>query len=138
MRQDERGAYTSVIMKVLDRIDQGQPPIVYGDGAQMYDFVYVTDIARANVLASRSDATDRFYNVGCGIGTTVRKLVESILEVTGATPPIRYEPAGETFVTRRIGSTEQAKRDLAFEAEVELSEGLRELVSWRRRRSQQP
>jgi UDP-glucose 4-epimerase len=124
-------------MKVLERIDQGQSPVVYGDGNQMYDFVYVADIARANVLASRSEATDRFYNVGCGIGTTVRKLVELILEVTGATLPIQYEPAGETFVTRRIGSTELAKRDLAFEAQVDLVEGLREVVAWRRRGSQQ-
>ena len=72
------------------------------------------------MLASRSETTDRFYNVGCGSGTTIRKLVELILEVTDSTLSIQYEPAGETFVTRRIGSTELAKRDLAFEAQVAL------------------
>jgi UDP-glucose 4-epimerase len=129
-RQDERGAYTSVIMKVLDRVGQGQPPIVFGDGSQTYDFVYVTDVARANVLAAKSDATDRCYNVGRGIGTSVRQLVEQILALTNCTLPIDYHAAGPTFVTHRIGSTDGAKRDLGFEAQIDLAEGLRQLIAW--------
>ncbi len=131
-RQDARSVYTTVIMKVLDRIDCGLPPIVYGDGSQTYDFVYVEDVARANVLAAKSDATDRFYNVGRGVGTTVRELVELLLKLTGSSLEIQYEPAGETFVTQRIGSTERAKRDLGFEATTELTEGLLRLMAWRR------
>ena len=56
-RQDYMGAYVAVVMKILDRIDRGEPPIVYGDGSQSYDFIYVEDAADCNVLAARSDAT---------------------------------------------------------------------------------
>lgn len=132
-RQDYRGAYIAVMMKILDRIDRGEAPVVHGDGSQCYDFVYVEDVARANVCALRSDAVDRFYNVGTGRPTTIAELTTLLLEITGADLPIRYEPAGRTFVTHRVGSTEAAERDLGFRAAVDLREGLRRLVEWRRR-----
>ncbi len=134
-RQDERSAYTTVIMKVLDRVDRGLPPIVYGDGSQTYDFVYVEDVARANVCAARSEATDRVYNVGRGIGTTVRELVGLLLSLTGSSLEIQYEPAGQTFVTQRVGSTDRAKRELGFEATTDLTDGLLRLIAWRRSRA---
>lgn len=134
-RQDERGAYTSVIMKVLDRIDAGLPPIIFGDGSQTYDFVHVGDVARANVCAMRSDAVDAFYNVGSGLGTTIRTLTELLLDATGSRLQPQYEPAGQTFVTTRVGSTERAKRDLGFEASVDLVKGLRTVIDWRRQRN---
>ena len=130
-RQDYKGTYIAVIMKILDRLDQGLPPVLYGDGSQAYDFIYVQDCARANVCALKSDATDRFYNVGSGTRTSLRELTELILEVTGSYQPIQYEPAGKTFVTNRIGSTEAAARDLGFRTTVELREGLERLIEWR-------
>lgn len=133
-RQDERGAYTSVIMKVLDRIGRGQRPIVFGDGSQTYDFIYVTDVARANVLAAKADATDRCYNVGRGVGTTVRELVGELLRLTSSELEIEYQAAAQSFVTNRIGSTDGAKRDLGFEAQIDLTQGLQELIEWRGKR----
>lgn len=135
-RQDMKSVYTTVIMKVLDRIDQGLRPLVYGDGSQTYDFVYVEDIARANVLAAKSDVSGRCYNVGRGVGTTVRELVERLLRLTGSALTIQYEPAGQTFVTQRIGSIANAKRDLGFEATTELMDGLGRLMAWRRTQQQ--
>jgi len=135
-RQDMKSVYTSVIMKVLDRIDQGLPPIVYGDGSQTYDFVCVGDVALANVLAAKAEVTDRCYNVGRGIGTSVRELVELLLRVSGSSLRIQYEPAGQTFVTQRIGSTANAKRDLGFEAPTELTDGLNRVMAWRRAQQQ--
>ena len=135
-RQDMKSVYTTVIMKVLDRIDQGLRPIVYGDGSQTYDFVYVEDIARANVLAGKGDVSDRNYNVGRGVGTTVRELAERLLHLTGSALTIQYEPAGQTFVTQRIGSIANAKRDLGFEATTELTDGLGRLMAWRRAQQQ--
>jgi UDP-glucose 4-epimerase len=135
-RQDMKSVYTTVIMKVLDRIDQELRPIVYGDGSQTYDFVYVEDIARANVLAAKGDVSDRCYNVGRGVGTTVRELVERLLQLTGSALTIQYEPAGQTFVTQRIGSIANAKRDLGFEATTELADGLGRLMAWRRAQQQ--
>ena len=74
-RMDYQGAYVSVIMKVLDRIGQNLAPVIFGDGSQAYDFVHVTDVARANVLAMTSDRADVFYNVGMGVKTTINELV---------------------------------------------------------------
>jgi UDP-glucose 4-epimerase len=130
-RQDYRGTYTSVIMKVLDRLDSGLPPIVYGDGSQSYDFIHVRDAARANVCALKSAATDAFYNVGTGQETSIKKLVELIVEITEADVRIEYQPAGQTFVTRRVGSTEKARKELGFEAVTGLCDGLRDLIQWR-------
>lgn len=131
-RQDYKGAYIAVMMKMLDRIDRGLPPLIYGDGAQSYDFVYVGDVARANVCALQSSATDRFYNVGTGIGTSIAELTRLIIELTGTTLEPSYHPAGQTFVTHRIGSVEAAQRDLGFTAEVPLREGLARLIEWRK------
>jgi UDP-glucose 4-epimerase len=131
-RQDYKGAYIAVMMKILDRIDQGLPPVVYGDGSQQYDFIYVGDIARANILAMQAEVTGKNYNVGRGIGTSIKELTELLLRLTGSDLPIEFLPAGQTFVTNRIGSTEAAERDLGFSWGVDLEEGMRRLIEWRR------
>jgi len=91
-RQDYRGAYIAVIMKILDRLDQGLPPVVYGDGSQSYDFIYVSDVAKANLCALRSDATDEAYNIGMGTQTTIKELCGLILKIVGKNYEIQYEP----------------------------------------------
>jgi UDP-glucose 4-epimerase len=131
-RQDYRGAYIAVVMKMLDAIDAGQPIAIYGDGSQAYDFVFVTDCARANLCAMEAEVVDSFYNVGTGRRTSIKQLGETLLELTGSPHGIRYEPAGLTFVKNRIGSTARAQKDLGFEAAIELREGLRRLIAWRR------
>ncbi len=130
-RQDYRGAYVAVIMKILDRLDQGKPPIVYGDGSQAYDFIYVGDCGRANACAMKSDATDAFYNVGTGRRTSIKELTELILEVTGSDQQIQYEPSGLTFVKNRIGSPVKARQEIGFDARVDLQQGLERLIDWR-------
>lgn len=131
-RQDYRGTYIAVMMKILDNMDKGLPPVVYGDGSQAYDFIYVGDTARANVCALKSDVPFGFYNVGRGIKTSIKELTELILKITGSNLPIKYEPAGQTFVTNRVGDPEAAARDLGFTWTVDLEEGLRRLVNWRK------
>jgi len=127
-RQDYKGAYIAVIMKILDRLDKGLPPIVYGDGSQSYDFIYVADTARANVCALKSKAVDSFYNVGAGTKTSIKELCKMVLELTNSELKIQFEPAGQTFVTNRIGSTEKADRKIGFKAKIPLSEGLLKLM----------
>ncbi len=132
-RMDYKGTYVSVIMKVLDRIDAGQAPVIFGDGSQAYDFVHVADVARANILALTSDtSTDRNYNVGTGVKTTIKELVDSLLEITGSDLEPEYRPQEQMFVTHRVGSTENAERDLGFVAEIPYEDGLRSVVEWRR------
>jgi UDP-glucose 4-epimerase len=130
-RMDYRGAYVSVIMKVLDRIDQGLPPIIFGDGSQAYDFVHVEDVARANILALASDASDIFLNIGIGVCTTIADLVDILLAETGSDLKPEYRPETTTFVTHRVGSTELAQRQIGFAAAVSLETGLRSVIGWR-------
>jgi UDP-glucose 4-epimerase len=134
---DYKGTYVSVIMKVLDRIDQGLPPIIFGDGSQSYDFIHVDDVARANILALKSDATDGFFNIGMGVKTSIDELVHMLLEVIGSGLRPEYRPQERMFVTHRVGSTEKAERMLGFRARIPLNEGLRSVIEWRRQDQQQ-
>ena len=133
-RMDYQGAYVSVIMKALDRIFAGKPPIVFGDGTQMYDFIFVDDVARANILGMMADCSDEFFNIGSGIGTTVNELVELLLELTGSDLKIEYHPQAQSFVTHRLGSVDKAKSMLGFQAGTPLLDGLRKVIEWRRSR----
>jgi UDP-glucose 4-epimerase len=130
-RQDYKGAYTAVMHKILDAIEEERPPVVYGDGSQMYDFVHVRDVARANVLAMQSEAVG-CYNVGRGIGTTIRELAELLLRLAGSRKPIQYNPSGPTFVTHRIGCTKKAEADLGYRWTIGLEDGMQSLIDWRR------
>jgi len=130
-RMDYKGTYVSVIMKVLDRIYSGQRPMIYGDGTQMYDFVYVEDVAEANILGMKSEVTDEFFNIGTGNGTTINELVDMLLELTGSDLEPEYIPEEQSFVTNRIGSTEKAEKLLGFKATTPLLDGLKKVVEWR-------
>lgn len=130
-RQDYKGTYIAVIMKILDRLEKGLPPMVYGDGSQSYDFIYVRDIARANICAMKSTATNEFYNVGSGTQTSIKELAEKILALTGSDLQIQYEPSGQTFVSNRIGCPKKAIEQIGFKTTIELEEGLKELIAWR-------
>jgi UDP-glucose 4-epimerase len=136
-RMDYRGTYVSVIMKVLDRIDAGEAPVIFGDGSQSYDFIHVEDVARANILALTAETTDQFYNVGMGVKTTINELVGMLLELSGSDLKAEYRPQEQMFVTHRVGSTEKAERELGFRARVPLEEGLRSVVEWRQRDQEQ-
>jgi UDP-glucose 4-epimerase len=131
-RMDYRGTYVSVIMKVLDRIFAGKPPVVFGDGSQIYDFIYVEDAAEANVLGMKAECADEFFNIGMGIGTSINELVRMLMELTGSTLQPEYKPEAQSFVTHRIGSTEKATRLCGFTARTPLREGLDRVVRWRK------
>lgn len=130
-RQDYQGAYIAVIMKMLDSLDRGDPPKVYGDGSQAYDFIFVGDCGRANVCAMKADSSDRFYNVGTGTRTSIKELAERLLDLTKSELQIQYEPQGQTFVKNRIGSAVLAKNEIGFTAQMNLDDGLRALIAWR-------
>jgi UDP-glucose 4-epimerase len=131
-RQDYKGTYIAVMMKILDNLDKGLSPVVYGDGSQAYDFISVEDTARSNVCALKSDVPFGFYNVGRGIKNSIKELTELLLRLTGSSLPIRYEPAGQTFVTNRVGDPRAAERDLGFKWTIDLEEGLMRLINWRK------
>jgi UDP-glucose 4-epimerase len=132
-RQDYRGAYIAVIMKMLDAIDNGEGPTILGDGSEAFDFIAVEDCARANLCAMRAETIDRFYNVGTGTRTSLAELARMLLELTGTKGGIKYAPRSQAALVRnRIGSAVRAKAEIGFEAKIQLREGLQRLIAWRR------
>lgn len=138
-RMDVFGAYTEVMIRWLDCADRGEAPLIFGDGSQSMDFVYVGDVAEANVLALARPVTDEIINVGSGVETSLLGLLDIVLEATGADlrPLFRPERAVNP-VRRRLAAVEKAERLLGFRARVSLEEGLRRLVEWRRTRMAEP
>lgn len=129
-RQHNDGAYTGVITKVLDSIEKGERPVIYGDGEQAFDFIYVTDVARANVDALKSDVSFGFYNVGTGWKISINTVVDEILRLTDSGLRPRYD-TGMSFVTNRVCDPQRAFIDLGFAWDTDLTLGLRRLIEWR-------
>lgn len=130
-RMDIHGLYTEVLIRWMQRIAAGQPPLIFGDGAQTMDFVFTTDIARANLLAAASDVTEGVYNIASEQETSLRGLAEALLRTMGSDLAIDFGPARQVNgVTRRLASTAAARRDLGWTATIGLDEGLRRLVDW--------
>ncbi len=132
-RQDYKGAYIAVIMKMLDRIDKGKSPKIFGDGSEAFDFVAVEDCAQANIDAMKSEANDDFYNVGTGKRTSLKELAEIILKLTNCKKEIIFEDRSQaTLVKNRIGCPEKAEKDLKYKYKIDLKEGLQKLIDWRK------
>ena len=130
-RMDIYGAYTEVLIRWMERIAAGKPPLILGDGGQTMDFIYVEDIARANILAAKSAITDDVFNVASGVETSLDGLAASLLRVMGSDLKPEYGPARKVnAVPRRLAETNNAKKQIGFEAQVDLDEGLRRLVAW--------
>src|SRR3954447_1521674 len=130
-RMDVHGLYTEVLVRWMDRIAEGKPPLILGDGSQTMDFVYIGDIARANLVAAQSEVTDAVYNVASGTETSLLELAQMLLRVMGSDLPVEHGPArAVNGVTRRLASTSLGREELGFEAEVDLQEGLTRLVEW--------
>ncbi|ODS52378.1 MAG: NAD-dependent epimerase [Acidobacteria bacterium SCN 69-37] len=130
-RMDVYGAYTEVLIRWMERLANGQPPLIFGDGLQTMDFVYVEDIARANVLAAKSSATDAVFNVASGRETSLRELADALIETMGVSASLEFGPARKVNpVSRRLAETGNAKAQIGFEATISLEEGLRRLVAW--------
>jgi UDP-glucose 4-epimerase len=130
-RMDIHGKYTEVLIRWMERIAAGQPPLILGDGKQTMDFVYIDDVARSNILALRSDETDDVFNVASGTETSLNELAAALLNVMGSDIRPEYGPERKVNpVPRRLADTTKAERALGFRAQVSLEEGLTRLVDW--------
>jgi UDP-glucose 4-epimerase len=131
-RMDTVGAYTEVLIRWLDAIEANKPPLIFGDGTQSMDFVYVDDVARANLLAIESDLSDEVFNVGTGVQTSLNQLCKLLLSLTGSSLQPEYREARSVAnVQIRRAAVEKADQMLGFRATVSLEQGLRELIRWR-------
>jgi UDP-glucose 4-epimerase len=130
-RMDIYGVYTEVLVRWMERIAAGKPPLILGDGSQTMDFIYISDVARSNVLAAAADATDAVFNVASGTETSLLELAQMLLRVMDSDLPVEHGPErGVNKVPRRLADTSLAREALGFEAEVGIEEGLRLLVEW--------
>jgi UDP-glucose 4-epimerase len=130
-RMDAHGAYTEVLIRWMDAIAAGKPPLIFGDGSDTADFVHVEDVARANVLAASAPVSDAVFNVGTGVETTLSALADMLLSVMQSTlRPEHVPPRKVNPVSRRLASVDDARRMLGFRAAIGLEEGLRSLVAW--------
>ncbi|WP_214467939.1 NAD-dependent epimerase/dehydratase family protein [Microbacterium flavescens] len=130
-RMDAHGVYTEVLVRWMERIADGRPPLIFGDGRQTMDFVCVPDIARANVLAARSDVAEGTYNIASGTETSLLELAQALLRAMDSDLGVEHGPErAVNGVARRLADTTAARRDLGFEASIDLDEGLRRLVEW--------
>ena len=130
-RMDIHGLYTEVLIRWMERIEAGQPPLILGDGLQTMDFVYTEDIARANLLAADSDATDEVFNIASGTETSLIELAQALQRVMGSDLDLEFgPPRGVNGVTRRLADTSAAASRLGWKAEIGLDEGLSRLVAW--------
>jgi UDP-glucose 4-epimerase len=131
-RMDLEGVYTEVLVRWLDAIEEGRPPCIFGDGSQSMDFVFVEDVARANLTAMGTDVTDEVFNIGTGVQTSLRQLCDLLLQMMGSDLQPEYRPARRVAnVQARRAEVEKAQKILGFRAEVHLEKGLRELIRWR-------
>lgn len=130
-RMDIHGKYTEVLIRWMERIEAGQPPLILGDGTQTMDFVYIEDVARSNILALQSDIEDDVFNVASGTETSLNELAAALLQVMGSDLQPEYGPERKVNpVSRRLADTTKAERLLGFRSSVDLEEGLRRLVAW--------
>lgn len=130
-RMDIYGAYTEVLIRWMDRILEGKPPLIFGDGTQTMDFIYVKDIARANILAAESSISDEVFNIACGVETSLNDLAYALMRVMGVDMHPEYGPERKVNpVPRRLADTSSARERIGFTAQVQLEAGLRELVDW--------
>ncbi len=130
-RMDTHGRYTEVLVRWMERIAAGLPPTILGDGAATMDFVYIDDVARANVLALGSDVDDEVFNVASGTETSLLQLAMALLEVMGSDLEPEYGPERSVNpVRRRLADIRKAERLLGFRARTGLEDGLARLVQW--------
>jgi UDP-glucose 4-epimerase len=130
-RMDIFGVYTEVLVRWMERIERGEPPVIHGDGSQTMDFVFSTDIARANICAARADATDEVYNVASGTTTSLLELAAALTEVMGSDLEPEFGPE-RTLVSvhSRLADVRKATEEIGFTAQIDIEEGLRRLVDW--------
>lgn len=133
-RMDVFGKYTEVLIRWMEKIDANEAPLIFGDGSQTMDFVFVEDVARANLAALAADVEDRVYNVGSGTETSLLALLQLLLKAMNREDlkPEFEPPRSVNPVPRRLADVSAAERDLGFKTTVPLDEGLRRLVEWRR------
>lgn len=131
-RMDVHGRYTEVLIRWMERIDAGLPPIVFGAGDQTMDMVHVDDIARANLLAARAPASDLVLNIGSGEETSLARLAELTAKAMGGKGLMLVHERERAVnpVPKRLADISLAMEWIGYAPKVSLEDGLHGLVAW--------
>jgi len=129
-RQFAGTGYKSVIVKNFERIRAGQPPVIFGDGSQRLDYVYVEDVVEATLRCMESPEGGRLLNVGSGVGTSVGELTAAMLKVAGSRLRPVHEPPDWTAGSSRVANIDAIRTALGWTPRTTLAEGLRATWSW--------
>jgi UDP-glucose 4-epimerase len=133
--QDQHAVYSGVVPIMLNKIEANETPQINGDGSQAYDFIYVEDVAKANIDALLSATDFGFYNVGTEVQTTIKQLCDTILELKKSSLKVQYVPYAaddaRQLVKNRIGSAKRASSEIDFTFRYSLKQGLQRLIDWR-------
>lgn len=122
------GQEGGLIMNVLKRIKQGLPPIIFGDGSQSFDFIYVDDVVNANILAMETDVIDEVFNIGGEEEVTVKELVFTLLKLTGSDLAPEFKLGEKVPMQRRVGSSQKAAKLLGYIPTIRLEDGLKKVI----------
>ncbi len=132
-RMDVDGVYTEVMIRFLDKLLAGKQPIIYGSGEQTIDMTFVTDVAKANILALKSDICGEVFNVASAEETSINQLLSYMQQnIRTDLKPIYKEHPGKTHVGKRQASIEKIKKQLGWQPTVSPLEGLKKLVEWQK------
>lgn len=130
-RMDTDGKYTEVMIKWLDCIRDSKAPLIFGKGDTTMDFVHVKDISQANIAALLNDVTDESFNVGNSVETSLKELLELLLEVNNSDLKPKYmDETSYNPVSKRIANINKAKTLLNYNPKYNLRDGLKELSDW--------
>jgi len=122
--------YGGVIANFIERLREGKPPLIYGDGKQTRDFIYIDDAVRAFMMAlNNDDAVGRTFNIATGIPTSINRLGQLLIELFGAEGiKLQYASPRKGDIKHIYANIEEAKLRLGFEPRVSLNEGLSTLI----------
>lgn len=135
-RQHYRGVNALYIIQNYDKIMRGEPPVLSGDGSEVHDYIHVADVARANVMAMASDVTAEVFNVVTGVETTIKRIAEIVLDVTGNDlQPVYADDSGAVKATSSASlklSRQKIKDMIGWEPQVSVEDGIGRLIAWRK------
>jgi len=132
-KQNPYGAYTSVIPIFSLRALKNEPLVVFGDGEQTRDFVFVKDVVSANVLAAVTENALGAYNVANGRTITIKELAERIKQMTGTKSRVVFEPPREGDIKHSSASVDKAKNELNYSGKSSFEEGLKLTIDYYRK-----
>jgi UDP-glucose 4-epimerase len=129
---DIHGRYTEVLVRWMERLAHGEPPIIFGDGLQTMDMIHVRDVARANILSAVAPVSDVALNIGSGTETSLLDLARLLCRVMDQPQlvPLHQEARAVNPVPKRLADVSKARELIGFEATQPLEEGIAELVGW--------